>query len=129
MSHASQPPVAFEYAVVRAVPRIEREEFVNIGVIVYCQARSFLDASVDVDPAKLRAIDREADTDAIATSAASFVASYRIGTSRDGRRNLGEVFRWLTSPRSTVIQTGPVHTGMTDDPAAELEHLTQRLVH
>lgn len=116
---------AFEYAVIRAVPRVEREEFVNIGVVLYSQAHAFLDAVVAVDPAKVRAIDESADTEAIAETAASFMESYR---SDAGPRGLGDVFRWLTSPRSTVIQTGPVHTGITDDPARELDHLMNQLV-
>lgn len=120
---------AFEYAVVRAVPRVDRGEFVNVGVIVYSQAHGFLAARVAVAPAKLLAIDPDADVAEIAAAVDAFVApSGADSTGPAAATSPGERFRWLTAPRSTIVQTGPVHAGLTDDPAAELTHLVDRLV-
>ncbi|MBB5786522.1 DUF3037 domain-containing protein [Jiangella mangrovi] len=121
--------IAFEYAVLRVVPRVERAEFVNAGVIVYSQKAGYLDAATHVDADRLRALDSEADVDAIAAA----VEAYAHATDPEaagpvGATAIGERFRWLTAPRSTVVQTGPVHAGLTDDPAAELDRLLRRLV-
>ena len=114
---------AFEYAVLRVVPRVERGEAMNAGVIVYCKPREFLGARVLLDRDRLAALDSQADADAVAKAldAASDCAL------RDGD-DLGQRFRWLTALRSTVVQPGPVHTGMTANPEAETERLFQLLV-
>ncbi|MBP2334651.1 hypothetical protein JOF41_000829 [Saccharothrix coeruleofusca] len=123
-------PHVFEYALLRAVPRQERGEFVNVGVLVYCAALDFLGARVHVDERRLRALDPFVDVE-------SLEASLRhLGVSCDGaaeagpvsRTSAGQRFRWLTAPRSTIIQTSPTHTGLTDDPAAELDRLLTALV-
>lgn len=116
--------VVFEHAVVRVVPRVEREEFVNVGVIVYCQATDYLEAAVDVDRDRLGHLDPEADLEAIEAAVGDFVESFHGA----GQHPKGEQFRWLTAPRSTIVQTGPVHAGLTEDPAAELRTLMERLV-
>ena len=118
---------AFEYAVLRAVPRVERGEYVNVGVIVYSQELDYLEASVHVDGARLQALDAEVDVDAVcaAVDAVRAICAGR-GPAATGTR--GERFRWLTAPRSTIVQPGPVHAGVTDSPAAELAHLLDRLV-
>jgi hypothetical protein len=118
------------YAVLRAVPRVDRGECMNVGVVLYCQAREFLAASVHVDAERLHALDASTDVDALreALRAVQEACSEEsVSTAREGGGR-GAVFRWLTAPRSTVLQPGPVHGGVTGDPAGELERLTARLV-
>jgi len=121
--------VPFEYAVLRVVPRIERGEFINAGVLVYCRDRDFLGARVHLDADRLRALDPTADADAIgaALDAAADTCSGH-GDGPAAAEQIGRRFRWLTAPRSTVVQPGPVHTGLTADPAAELDRLLDLLV-
>lgn len=119
----------FEYAVIRVVPRIQRAEFVNVGVIVYSPDHDYLAAAVHLDRERLRAIDPEADAAEVGEAVASFVGPCTgDAPGFTGGRRKGEWFRWLTAPRSTVVQTGPAHAGLTDDPAAELERLVDQLV-
>lgn len=122
MSHA-----VFEYAVVRAAPRVERGERVNVGVVLYCQARDFLAVQVHVDAARLRALDTDVDVDGVTESATALQRTC-AGDGPAGATSLGQRFRWLTAPRSTVVHTGPVHSGLTDDPGAELARLMDVLV-
>jgi Protein of unknown function (DUF3037) len=120
----------FEYAVLRAVPRADRGEFVNVGVMLYCQADDFLAALVHVDADRVRALDSAVDVAAIEAALAAIEAAC-AGDPQAGPPALapvGERFRWLAAPRSTVVQPGPVHTGLTSDPARELEHLLTCLV-
>ncbi|HET9872948.1 MAG TPA: DUF3037 domain-containing protein [Propionibacteriaceae bacterium] len=120
---------AFQYAVLRAVPRIERGEFVNIGVILYCQALDFLAASVTVDAARLQALAPDVDLDAVRSSAEAVVLACReeVGTARQNT-GLATRFGILTAPRSTVVQPSPVHAGVTADPERTLQTLVARLV-
>ncbi|MBB5958372.1 hypothetical protein FHS29_004980 [Saccharothrix tamanrassetensis] len=123
-------PHVFEYALLRAVPRQERGEFVNVGVLVYCAPLDFLGARVHVDEQRLRALDPFVDVELLKANLE------HLGVSCDGaphagpvsRTSPGQRFRWLTAPRSTTIQTSPAHTGLTDDPVASLEHLLRTLV-
>lgn len=117
----------FEYAVLRAVPRVERGECVNVGVLLYCQAADLLRAVVAVDDARLRALDPEVDVLGVREAAAALERTC-AGEGPAGATSLGQRFRWLTAPRSTVVQPGPVHSGLTDDPVAELERLVTALV-
>lgn len=117
----------FEYAVLRVVPRIERGELVNAGVVLYCPGADFLGAAVALDEQRLRALDPDVDIDAVRAALAA-VAGTCDGAGRAADEDRGRRFRWLTAPRSTVVQPGPVHTGFTADPAAELERLCQVLV-
>jgi hypothetical protein len=120
----------FEYAVLRAVPRADRGEFLNVGVMLYCQADDFLAALVHVDADRLRALDPAVDVAAVEAALAAIEAAC-AGDPQAGPPALGppgERFRWLAAPRSTVVQPGPVHTGLTTDPARELQHLLTRLV-
>jgi hypothetical protein len=116
----------FEYALVRVVPRVERGEAINAGVIVYAQAFRYLCARIELDEARLLALDPAADLDAVRTGLSAFEKACTEGPLAD--RPLGERFRWLTAPRSTIVQPGPVHSGLTADPAAELTHLFDTLV-
>ena len=120
----------FEYAVLRVVPRIDRGEALNAGVLVYCRQRDYLGSRVHLDADRLRALDPTADPDAIrrALQAAADVCAADPASGAAGREALGSRFRWLTAPRSTVVQAGPVHTGLTDDPDAEADRLLQLLV-
>lgn len=118
---------AFEYAVLRAVPRIDRGERMNVGVIVYCQALDYLGAATHVDPARLRALDPDVDVAAVC-AAVDAVRAVCAGEGPSAAGPKGDRFRWITAPRSTVVQPGPVHAGLTDSPEAEQEHLLDRLV-
>jgi hypothetical protein len=120
----------FEYAVLRVVPRVERGECINAGVVLYCQEEGFLGARVHLDPLRLKALDPEADLVAVRAhlEAIRSVCAGGPEAGTVGRLPLGERFGWLVAPRSTVVQPSPVHTGLTDNPAAELEHLLQRMV-
>ncbi|MFN8171984.1 MAG: DUF3037 domain-containing protein [Candidatus Nanopelagicales bacterium] len=115
--------VPFEYAVLRAVPRVERGESVNVGVLVYCQARGYLGARTHVDVARLMALDPSIDVVAVEHAVTAAADCTRRAGDDAGRR-----FRWLTAPRSTVVQPGPVHTGLTVDPDAEADRLLALLV-
>lgn len=120
----------FEYAVFRVVPRADREEFVNVGVALYCQDRASLRFGRHVDEARLRALHPDVDV-ATVHAALDVVEAVCAGTpdaGEAGQEPLGVRFRWLTAPRSTVVRPGPVHAGTTDDPEAQLARLVQRLV-
>ncbi|MBP2476526.1 hypothetical protein JOF53_005398 [Crossiella equi] len=119
----------FEYAVLRVVPRVERGESINAGVLVYCQKLRFLGSRVHLDADRLRALDPNADPVAISSvlhSVAGTCSEAPVGLVAG--QNLGSRFRWLTAPKSTVVQPGPVHTGLTADPEAEVERLLRLLV-
>ncbi|TCK21890.1 DUF3037 domain-containing protein [Pseudonocardia endophytica] len=135
--------VTFEYALLRVVPRIERGESINAGVIVHCRARDYLCAKVYLDRARLAALDPGADADAVDAALESVAAvsgvpepprSDRHATGAlsaagpGAGEDIGRRFRRLTTARSTIVQPGPVHTGRTRDPAAETERLLRRLV-
>lgn len=113
----------FEYAVLRAVPRVDRGEFVNVGVLLYCQAADYLEVAVHVDETRVRAVHPDVDLDAVHEALEGIRR-----TSADPARPARERFGWLTAPRSTVVQASPVHCGVTDDPAAALRRLMTRLV-
>lgn len=120
----------FEYAVLRVVPRVDRGESMNAGVLLYCQARSFLGARVHLDVERLRALDPAADPSAVehALRTAAGICAGADDAGPAGEEDPGRRFRWLTAPRSTVVQPGPVHTGLTSDPEADLDRLLERLV-
>ena len=119
-------PDVFEYALVRVMPRVERGEAINVGVIVYSQAFRYLCARIELDEPRLLAVDPAADLDAVRAGLSAFEKACTEGPLAG--RPLGERFRWLTAPRSTIVQPGPVHSGLTADPAAELTHLFDTLV-
>jgi hypothetical protein len=117
----------FEYALVQAVPRAERGECLNVGVVLYCQARDFLAVSVHVDGRRLRVLDAAVDVESLEQAATALQRTCE-GQGPAGQTSLGQRFRWLTAPRSTVLRAGQVHSGLTDDPAAELHRLVDVLV-
>jgi len=120
----------YDYAVVRVVPRVERGEFVNVGVILSCPDADFLDARIDVDEARLRALAPDIDGDAVRDNLAIIPRVCEGGADAGpiGALPPRQRFHWLVAPRSTMIQVSPVHTGRTGDPGATLEHLMACMV-
>jgi hypothetical protein len=120
----------YDYAIFRVVPRVEREEFVNVGVIVSCPAVDFLEARVELDERRLLALDSAIDLESIRAHLASIPAICAGGEKAGpiGLLSQRERFHWLVAPRSTTIQTSPVHTGSCTDPAEVLEHLLKTMV-
>ena len=117
----------YEYAIIQAVPRIERGELINVGVLLYCQRLDFLAARTHLHPDRLRALDPGADVDAIQGALASWEQTC-TGRGAAGAMILGERFRWLVAPRSTILRAGPVHMGLAADPSLELDRLVDLLV-
>ena len=120
----------FQYAIVRVVPRVERGEFLNAGVVLFCRRRGFLAARTALDAAALQALAPGCDGEEIRALLAT-IEKVAAGDPAGGpiaALEPSERFHWMTAPASTIVQPSPVHTGLTDDPAAELEHLFDRLV-
>ncbi|WP_109000938.1 DUF3037 domain-containing protein [Streptomyces rishiriensis] len=120
----------FEYALLRVVPRVERGECINAGVLVYCRGQDYVGARTHLDEAKLLALDPEADVAGVraALRAVEGVCAGGALAGQAARDDAGRRFRWLIAPRSTIVQPGPVHTGLTADPAGEADRLLQLLV-
>ena len=120
----------YDYAVIRVVPRVDREEFINVGVVVSCPSKAFLEARVEIDPARIAAIDPALEIDVLRGHLAAIERICRGGAEAGPIGSLPprERFRWMTAPRSTVIQFSPAHTGRCDHPHALLEHLMARMV-
>jgi hypothetical protein len=120
----------FQYVVLRCVPRVDREEFVNVGVLLYSQSADYLRAGSHLRDDRLLALAPDLDLDAVRSALTAVEAACcgqpaamaRAGTS------LGQRFGWLAAPRSTVVQPGPIHGGITEDPERQLRHLVQTLV-
>ena len=122
--------LSFDYAVLRVVPRVEREEFVNAGVILFCLARDFLAARVELDRARALALFPGAD---LALIEEHLLAVPRICAGGEGSGPIGKLsrrerFHWLVAPRSTVLQISAVHSGLCEDPERALEHLMDEMV-
>jgi Protein of unknown function (DUF3037) len=120
---ATQP---FEYALIRVVPRVERGEAINAGVILYCQQYRYLGCRIFLNEDRLRALDPAMDMTAVAAALGALEEGCRSGPPAE--QPPGARFRWLTATRSTIVQPGPVHSGLTADPAAELDRLFDDLV-
>ena len=120
----------FEYAVLRVVPRVEREEFMNVGVIVYCRALGFLETRCALPEARLRVFAPDLDQDEIAARLHTFERICRGRTTGGtiGQLPIAERFRWLTATRSTVVQCSPVHSGLSADAGETLARLLAQLV-
>ena len=121
---------SYDYAVIRVTPRVERGEFINAGVILYCRGRKFMGAAIDLDESRLAAMAPGLTISEIRQHLALIPIICGAGPSSGpiGALSQAERFHWLVSPRSTVIQTSPVHCGITDDPALTLERLLTQLV-
>ena len=121
---------SFAYAVVRLVPDIEREEFLNAGLILFCRPRQYLRARTAIDGEALSVIRPESDVAAIGEQL-RFLEAVAAGTlevAPFASMSQSERFHWLTTPRSTLVQPGPLHAGMSDDPDATFDHLFDVLV-
>lgn len=122
--------IGYQYVTLRCVPRVEREEFVNVGVVLYAQSAGFLESAHHVDHARLRALAPDLDLGTVEDLLGTVQAVCRGDEGRglphlDG---LGRRFGWLTAPRSTIVQPSPRHGGLCADPAAELQRLMALLV-
>ena len=120
----------YDYAIIRVVPRVERGELINVGVILSCPAVDFLEARIELDAARLRALDPALDVEA---TRANLEMIPRVCRGGPEAGELGALpqrsrFHWLVSPRSTIIQMSPVHTGRTDDPEKALQRLLDTMV-
>ena len=120
----------YDYAIIRVVPRVERGEMINVGVVLSCPAVDYLDAGVEVDESRLRALDDSLSIEDVRAHLATIPLVCRGGAEAGP---IGELpqrnrFHWLVSPRSTMIQPSPVHTGRTSDPTAALERLVDTMV-
>ena len=120
----------FQYALLRVVPRVERGEFINAGVVLYCQDAKYLDARVHLDPERLGALSPNLDPETVLAhlEVARTVCEGGPGAGAVGLLPAGQRFGWLAAPRSTVVQPSPVHTGIAEDPEKAIEHLLQVMV-
>jgi hypothetical protein len=121
---------SFEYAVIRVVPKVEREEFMNVGVILYCQSLAYLDALFTMDGERLSALSPGLEMEEIKKHLSAFCSISKGGSEAGsiGKLDMGSRFRWLTATRSTVLQCSKVHPGLTTNPLLTLEQLHKRLV-
>lgn len=123
-------PCSYDYAIIRVVPRVEREEFINAGVIVSCPALEYLAARIELNETRLLALDPQIDLELVRENLASIpaICAGGHGSGPIGRLTPRERFHWLVAPRSTMIQTSSVHTGRSDEPSRVLEQLLQKVV-
>ncbi len=121
---------SYDYALIRVVPRVERQEFVNAGVIVWCREHDVLEARIALDEARLVALDPGADLEAVRRHLQSIEVICKGGSTAGpiGALSKRERFDWLVAPRSTIIQTSAVHSGRSGDMAATVEHLLDKMV-
>lgn len=127
---AGEPVDSFDWALVRVVPRVERGECVNVGAIVACATKRYLGATILMNPERIRALAPDIDLEELEAALAT-IPRIAAGDQTAGPIAAlphGERFHWLTAPRSAVVQTSPVHTGICDDPAVALADLVERLV-
>lgn len=121
---------SYDYAVIRVVPRVERQEFVNAGVILWCRDLDYIDARIELDEARLRALDPGVDLDSVRKHLSSFAIICAGGADAGpiGKLSKRERFDWLVAPRSTIIQTSSVHTGRCVDTSPTMERLLDSMV-
>ena len=120
----------FEYAVIRVVPRVEREEFLNVGVILYCRSLGFLQTRFELNEERLRAFAKDIEVEELQQRLRAFekICAGRREGGTIGQLGIAERFRWLTATRSTIVQTSPVHPGLCADAQQTLTHLFTQLV-
>lgn len=120
----------FEYAVIRVVPRPEREEFINVGVVVYCRKPLFLQTKFTLNDARLLAMCPDINLEQLRTYLIAFekIAHGEAGSGPIGQLDPASRFRWLTATRSTVIQSSKIHPGLAKDPLATLNRLHEQMV-
>jgi hypothetical protein len=120
----------YDYAIVRVVPRVERGEFINAGIILSCDIERVLQSRIELDETALLALDASVDLELVRSTLASIpaICAGGEGAGEIGRLSARERFHWLVAPRSTIVQTSPVHTGQCSDLEQALEHLMNRMV-
>lgn len=125
-----QDRVTFEYAIIRIVPKVEREEFFNIGVILFSKRKKFLDIKYLINPAKLNAFNTELELDMLNEylNAWKLICEGKPSGGKIGKLELSDRFRWLTACRSTIIQSSKTHAGLSHDPEKELEFIFEKFV-
>ena len=125
-----RPADTYDYAVIRVVPRVEREEFVNVGILLSCEASGYLEARIELDEARVASLDPTLDLESLHRHLDTIPAICRggPGTGPIGLLPQRARFHWLTAKRSSIIQTSPVHMGKCADMAATMEHLLERMV-
>ena len=125
-----QEKLLFEYAIIRVVPRVEREEFMNVGIILYCKKTKFLECIINIDHLRFQAFCPKLDSSEVSEYLQSFqkICKGTKDAGPIGKLDIASRFRWLTATRSTVVQTSKVHPGLSKDPFATLQHLYQELV-
>jgi hypothetical protein len=130
MKPVMQENHVFEYAVIRVVPRVEREEFLNVGVILLCAKKTFLQCRIELNPERLRVLCTQVDMEELKEHIRSFELICAGGPAGGpiGLLSLPERFRWLTASRSTILQTSKVHPGLLTDPLEKLDQLVDELV-
>jgi len=123
-------PATFDYAILRVVPRVERQEFINAGVVVFCLEKRYLDARIHLDTARLQALWPEADADLVREhlQAIPRICAGDPAAGPIARLSQRERFHWLTSPRSTILQPSPVHTGVCDTTEGILDRLATQFL-
>lgn len=121
---------AYDYAILRVVPRVDREEFLNAGVVLFCLEKDFLAARVGLDEARVKAAFPDADVGLLCEHLAVIprICEGGPGAGPIGRLTRRERFHWLVAPRSTIVQVSPVHVGLCEDPAAALDDVFARMV-
>ncbi len=123
-------PSPFDYAVVRVVPRVDRGEFINAGVVLYCLSQRFLGALVELDEGRLVALAPEVDLALVRThlEALPRICAGGVDAGPIGQLPQKERWHWLVAPRSTILQTSPVHSGLCEEPSRALEDVMERMV-
>ncbi len=121
---------SYDYAIIRVVPRVEREEFMNVGVILFSRTRRFLEACIELDHARLTAFAPSIDPDEVQQhlDLIPLVCKSKLKKDEIGQWNQAQRFHWLTAPRSAIIQTSSVHSGWCEEPSIALERLVERMV-
>ena len=125
-----QDKYTFEYAIIRIVPKVEREEFFNVGVILFSKGKKFLDLKYHIDPDKLKAFSTEMALDLLKDylNAWKLICDGAPSGGKIGKMELSDRFRWLTACRSTIIQSSKTHPGLSDDPKKTLEDIFKKYV-
>ncbi len=120
----------YDYVIIRVVPKVEREEFINVGVILSCKEKKFLEAKIELNEERLKSLNREIDLNMIKKhlTAIEAIAAGKEDSGSIGKLSQMERFHWLSSPKSTIIQTSAVHSGYCKDPSETLEHLLKTMV-
>lgn len=120
----------FEYAVIRVVPRVEREEFINVGVILFCKKKNYLDVQYLIDDKKLLSLHTELDLETVSQHLKAYkdIALGKSNTGKIGQLEESERFRWLTATRSTIVQSSKVHSGLSHDLPKTLERIFKEQV-